>query len=124
MGTLAIFLRDHHPHELRIRRSQLSWHKRQRCGRHRKLRNYYLGRCVGCVPRQPGRITRGQSLPQNTPPFIRMFQKVQGHRYCNLGVFFSLAFENTDIIGEDNETAAPRLIWSKRLAGVRWSGAQ
>ena len=43
MGTLAIFLRDHHPHELRIRRSQLSWHKRQRCGRHRKLRNYYLG---------------------------------------------------------------------------------
>jgi len=32
--------------------------------------------------------------------------------------------ENTDTTGNDNETAAPRLIWSKRLTGVRWSGAQ
>jgi len=34
-----------------------------------------------------------------------MFQKAKA-RYCNLGVFFSLAFENTDIIGEDNEVRA------------------
>jgi len=52
-----------------------------------------------------------------------MFQKVQRHGYCHLGVSLSLAFENTDT-GNDNETAAPRLIWSKRLTGVRWSGAQ
>jgi hypothetical protein len=32
-----------------------------------------------------------------------MFEKVQRHGYCNLGVLLSLAFENADIIGEDNE---------------------
>jgi hypothetical protein len=59
-----------------------------------------------------------------------MFQKVQGHRYCNLGVFFSLAFENTDIIGEDNEVvpnshdtvivhaASPRLVLMKFTSTV------
>ena len=35
-----------------------------------------------------------------------MFQTVQGHRYCNLGAFFSLTFENADITCEDNEVVA------------------
>jgi hypothetical protein len=59
-----------------------------------------------------------------------MFQKVQGHRYCNLGVFFSLAFENTDIPCKDNEVvpdlrdtvivyvASPRLVRMKFTSTV------
>jgi hypothetical protein len=42
-------------------------------------------------------------LSQDAPPCIWICQKIDCHRYCSLGVFFSPASENTDITREHNE---------------------
>jgi hypothetical protein len=92
--------------ERHTRLSRPGWRNGHHSGTETGWCGKLLGRCLDSVPRQPGGITSCDSLPQHIPPFIWIFQKVQGHCYRNLGVSFGLAFENTDISRKNNEVAS------------------